>query len=72
MDHSHPLGFAHDVNVVQECKQSLFKMQTALHCVECVMLTQREEQRHQCISLFAALSLLNLVHSPKIVLPPIN
>ena len=62
----------HSVHVIQKCEQDLPISELGLHRHQCVMDRQIEQQGHQWMPLFTALSLVNLVRDTNGILPPVT
>ena len=69
VQHSHSLRFRDQVQVIQECKQFLVRIQSSLHCFKGCMLANTEEQWHQRVALLSPLSLVNRVSHAFIIFP---
>ena len=66
-----PLRHSDEINVVKIREDELTIGQMALHCLQCWMLPEREQERHHGVSLFAALTLHDRVRGARIILPQV-
>ena len=62
---------AHHVDIVQERKKQLTILQMTLDVLQRIVDGQTEDQRHEGVTLFATLMLLNGVSLPFFILPRI-
>lgn len=49
-----PMWLHDGVIVIQKCKQGFTREELCLHCLQCLLLAQREQRRHEGVALFPA------------------
>ena len=61
----------HREHIIQECHQSLRRMETSVDGLQCAVLSQAVEHGHQWVALLTTLALEDRVRNSCIVLPQV-